>query len=153
MLQKIWQYLIPIAAALLTGGLAALLTQEDIAIYAAMDKPPLSPPAPVFPIAWTILYVLMGVSAGLVRGEPGGEKAQGVYYLQLVFNFLWPILFFSFRLYWAAVVDLLILLGLVIYMTVKYWRIRPLAGYLLLPYVAWLFFALYLNIGAAVLNG
>ena len=154
MLQKIWRYLIPVAAALLVGGLAALLTQGDFAKYAAMEKPPLSPPSWVFPVVWTALFLMMGYAAYIVTSIGGtkAKEAMTVYYAQLFFNFLWSILFFRAGLYLVAVFDLIILIAVVTIMVIRFSRIDEKAGYLTLPYLIWLCFALYLNIGVAALN-
>jgi len=138
--------LIPLAV----GGIAALLTRDSMMLYANVRKPPLSPPAIVFPIVWTILYVLMGISAYIVMEKGGCDST--LYSLQLFVNFLWPIFFFGFEAYLFAFVLLLVLIGLVVGMIVTFYRCDKLAGYLKIPYLVWLLFAGYLNLGVYLLN-
>ena len=132
MLQKIWRYLIPVAAALLAGGLAALLTQGDFAKYAAMEKPPLSPPALLFPIVWTILYTLMGISMAIVilSDAPTFQKRKSVkiYAWQLFFNFLWSILFFRFDAYLLAFFWIVILFILIAAMIKQFYKISKITS-------------------------
>ena len=138
--------LIPLAV----GGIAALLTRDSMMLYGSMQKPPLSPPAIVFPIVWTILYALMGISAYIVMEKGGCDST--LYSLQLFVNFLWPIVFFGFQAYLFAFALLLVLIGLVVGMIVTFYRCDKLAGYLQIPYLIWLLFAAYLNIGVYLLN-
>ena len=103
---------------LAVGGLAALLTGESMQRYSELAQPPFSPPGIVFPIAWTALYLLMGISSYLVCDAPAPlalrKRAAVLYILQLFLNFVWPILFFKFQVYLAAFIWLWALLGLVI---------------------------------------
>ncbi|MGN0669627.1 MAG: TspO/MBR family protein, partial [Oscillospiraceae bacterium] len=126
------------------------------AVYQTLEKPPLSPPDWIFSVVWIILYALMGISAYLVYrsdSEPVSVKsALRVYWLQLVVNFAWSIVFFRFQAFWAAFVVLIILLILVITMLVKFAKIRPVAALVSAPYLLWLLFAAYLNVTTALLN-
>ncbi len=144
-----------IVTAELTGVLSSLVS-GGYGDYRTVNKPPLSPPGWVFPVVWTVLYALIGASAYLVWSADAPElkkqNALRVYYFQMILNFLWSIIFFRFGLYTAAAAELILLIAAVTVMTVKFFGIRPLAGYLNLPYIAWLLFALYLNIGTALLN-
>ncbi|MBQ9084861.1 MAG: tryptophan-rich sensory protein, partial [Clostridia bacterium] len=121
-----------------------------------LDQPPLSPPAWLFPVVWSILYVLMGIACYLVvvsrvsMDEKG--RALKVYGLQLLFNFFWSILFFNFDLYYLTFAWILALLGLIIATTYLFYKIDKRTVYLLLPYILWVAFASYLNIGVAILN-
>ena len=135
------------------GGLGALLG-GDMGLD-GLVKPPLAPPAWVFPVAWTLLYVLMAVAAYLVciSGDVDSKPALQLYWLQLVVNALWPLFFF--RLEWRlfALVWLLVLLALA---ALTAWNFRPIsqtAFYLFIPYLVWLLFAAYLNLSFYVLNG
>lgn len=151
--KKYRPYVLQILLALAVGGLSALLAGGTDA-YATLIKPPLSPPGWVFPAVWTILYILMGIAAGRVLTSEDADTAAAlrIYYLQLALNFLWSPIFFRFgRLAFAAVW----LAALVLAVFAAYRRFRRIdttAGRLLLPYLAWCLFALYLNIGFAVLN-
>ncbi len=148
--------LIFIVIAELVGAVSALLSGTFSDKYMSFEQPPLSPPGWVFPVVWGILYALMGVSAYLVYNSDGKQKnksvALTVYYIQLALNFLWSIIFFRFDFYTVALVDLILLLIAVIIMTFMFYRINKAAGYMNIPYVIWLIFATYLNVGVAVLN-
>ena len=145
-LRVIW-FLLPLAV----GGLSALLTRQSMDLYATIEKPPLSPPSVLFPIVWSILYLLMGVSALLVYNK-GCKDALLIFCVQLLLNFLWPLLFFNAQAFWAAFFLLVLLVVTVIWTVVLFYRCRPVAGYLLIPYLLWITFASYLNLMVAILN-
>lgn len=121
--------------------------------YNDLIKPPLSPPGIVFPIVWTIIYLLIGISYTLLKekGEVPKETQQ-LYYTQLIFNYLWTFIFFIFRLRLLSVLWIIILDVLVIIMTYQFYKQNKLSGILLIPYVLWLLFAMYLNISIYFLN-
>jgi len=141
--------LIPLAV----GGLSALLTGDGMETFGSLNKPPLSPPAWLFPVAWTILYILMGVASYLVltSGKPSG-KALTVYGVQLVFNFFWSIIFFNLELYLFAFIWLVALWILILATAYLFYEISKPAGYLMLPYLLWVTFAGYLNLSIYLLN-
>ena len=151
--QKYKPYILQVLLALAVGGLSALIS-GGMNVYDTLVRPPLSPPGWLFPVAWTVLYILMGVAAGIVcqSGDANRQTAMKWYYLQLFFNFLWSPLFFGLE--WLAVAAVwLALLVVAVGITYRQFRqIHPVSGYLLLPYLAWCLFALYLNIGFVVLN-
>lgn len=151
--QKFKPYIVQVALALAVGGLSALLS-GNMDIYEDLIRPPLSPPGWLFPVVWTILYVLMGIAAGMIvtSGDTDRHRAMRLYYVQLVLNFLWSPLFFRFRLIAFAAVWLAALTAAVYGTQSRFRRISATAGWLLLPYLAWCVFALYLNIGFVVLN-
>ena len=140
--------------ALLAGGVASLLGGETALLYERLTAPPLSPPGWVFPVVWVVLYILMGIAAGLVARSEDVDSggALRLYYLQLGLNVLWPLLFFRFE--WIAFSAVwLFLLTVAVFATWRRFRaISPAAGWLLVPYLLWCLFALYLNVGFAVLN-
>lgn len=144
--------LIPLAV----GGLAAWLTMGSMAQFAALAQPLLSPPGWVFPVVWTILYLLMGWASFLIwkSGAPQAAKkrALGLYGVQLAVNFVWPLLFFRAGLYGFALIWLVILLVLVAETMLAFGRIDRRAAWLLAPYLLWLLFAAYLNAGVWLLN-
>lgn len=145
--------LIPLAV----GFLASLLTMESMDIYTALKTPPLSPPGWLFPIVWTILYTLMGISSALVkenRKKDLNATACGrrYYTLSLIFNFLWSIVFFNLRWLLFAFIWLMVLLYLIIRTTLCYKKVSPLAAYLQIPYAVWVAFAGYLNFALWILN-
>ena len=139
---------------LTVGGLSGVLNMEAMKDYAGLDKPPLSPPGVVFPIVWGVLFLLMGISCYLVAvsRSPKRRSALTLYGVQLAVNFVWPFLFFSLKAYLFALIWLLLLWVLVLLMILKFRRIKPAAGWLQLPYLLWLTFAAYLNLGVYLLN-
>ncbi|MBQ5902266.1 MAG: tryptophan-rich sensory protein, partial [Clostridia bacterium] len=146
--------LIALAVPLAVGALSAFASGSFSEQYAVVNKPPLSPPGWIFPVVWTLLYLAMGYASYLVMtvGGRDAKDALTVYYVQLALNFLWPILFFRFRLYTFAIFELILLIAAVTVMVIRFSHVDERAGYLTLPYLIWLCFALYLNIGVAVLN-
>lgn len=155
--RSILTFIIAIIIPLFIGGLSAFLTRDNMNIYDEINTPPLSPPGILFPVVWTVLYILMGVSSGLIwlkRGE-NREKAENallIYAVSLVFNFIWSIIFFNFRLFLLSFIWLVVLLILIILTTIKYKKILPIAAFLQIPYVLWVTFAGYLNFGIYLLN-
>ena len=147
MFKKFVPYILSVGLALGIGGLSAFLTKDSIPIYSAINRPKLSPPPELFPIVWTVLFVLMGIAAAIIWCSNGREidSALLFYGAQLVFNFCWTLIFFNFRADLAAFIWLLILLVLIGITSVKFYRIKKLAGLLLLPYFTWVSFAGYLN--------
>lgn len=142
--------LIPLAV----GGLSALLTHGSMEVYGQLERPALSPPPVVFPIVWAILYILMGISSWLIYKStaPMRSTALHLYALQLVLNFIWPILFFQLHWYWLSFFWLLALIAALGLMLYRFYHIRPAAAYLQLPYLLWTLFAAYLNLMIALLN-
>ena len=158
MWNKIKPYVVFVLIALGVGALSALLSKNGMEMYQNNAiKPPLSPPNILFPIVWSVLYVLMGISAAIVwtkRDIDPDMAYDGLkaYALQLVMNFFWSIIFFNMQAYWFAFVWLLLMEIIIIYMIVKFLRISPVAAYLQIPYALWCLFALYLNLMTAILN-
>jgi len=152
-----WKFLLPcIAIPLAVGGLSAWLTSGSMEAYERMQKPALSPPAIVFPIVWTILFFLMGLASYLVtQGQTTSEQRAGalrIYSVQLAVNFSWTIFFFSLGAYLFSFLWLILLIILVICTIVRFRKTSRPAGILLLPYLAWLLFAGYLNMAVWLLN-
>ncbi len=157
MWKKIKPYVISIALALAVGGLAAFITRNDMDLYSEIVLPPLAPPSILFPIVWSILYVLMGISAAMVylrsdSSPTAVRDALSVYGINLVLNFMWSILFFKFRVFLFAFFWLLALLAVIIKMIMDFKKIKPIAGYLQIPYAVWVAFAGYLNFAIWWLN-
>lgn len=144
---RIFWFLLP----LVVGGVSALITRGSTDIYGTLVKPPLAPPPILFPIVWGVLYLLMGIAAVLVRNA-GCEKPLTVFTAQLFVNFLWPILFFNARAFVAAFFLLLLLWAMILWTVILFYRCRPLAGWLMVPYLLWVTFAGYLNAMIAYLN-
>lgn len=149
-------YVFWIAITNTVGFLSGWLSQEGIAAFdQAVAQPPLSPPAIVFPIVWTILYTLMGISAARVTlrpASPAQNKGLNVYIAQLIINFFWSLIFFNAKAYGLAALWLLLLLALVLWMILLFRKADPLAAVLQIPYLIWLIFAAYLSIGIWYLN-
>ena len=137
---------------LLSGWLSGNLGGD----YKMLVQPPFAPPGWLFPVAWAILYALMGAAAALIPTSMGADadkkRALILYGLQLLVNFSWSIFFFRFDLLWFSVAVILLLLLLVVLTFLAFLDLRPLSGYLLIPYILWLLFATYLNISVALLN-
>lgn len=136
------------------GRLSALLSRNGMAAYQTLEKPPLSPPGVVFPIVWSILYILMGISSAMIWCSESQEKPQALklYAAQLAVNFFWSIIFFAFGWRLFAFFWLLLLLVLTAKMVKSFYQIDKKAAYLQIPYLLWLLFAAYLNFGVWMLN-
>ena len=146
--------IISILISLGVGVVAGLITRESIAAYSAINKPVFAPPSWLFPAVWTLLYILMGISAYLVSGSQCADKQNAIklYALQLGVNFLWPIIFFSFKLYFVAFVWILLLWVLIIAMILKFYRCNKASAYLQIPYLLWVTFATVLTYAVANIN-
>lgn len=144
--------LIPFLAALL----AQTLSGDIKSVYQSLNQPPGSPPALVFPVVWAILYLLMGLSLYIISISRAPQQKKSFSYIVfgtgLLFNIFWPILFFRFGLLNFSAVWLGVLILLIALNIFAFCRIKKAPGIMLLPYLIWCLFALYLNIGAAVLN-
>ncbi len=157
MWNKVKPYIISIAIALGVGGLSAFLTKNNMDLYDYIIKPPLSPPTAVFPIVWSILFVLMGIGSALVfinryKNREGARMALLTYVLQLAVNFFWSIIFFNMKAYLFAFVWILVLIALIIIMIIQFSKISKTAAYLQIPYILWVTFASYLTFMVYILN-
>lgn len=152
--RKIVTLVIFIAIPLIVGAVSALLTREAMASFNSMSKPPLAPPAWLFPVAWTILYILMGIASFLIFRSSHSASRMGlcIYFVQLVFNFVWSLIFFRLNAYVFAAVWLAVLLIMVIMLIINTSKYSKAAMFMLIPYAAWCCFAMYLNVGIAILN-
>lgn len=149
-MKKIKTYAVYIVVTLIVGGLSAILTMESMKGYSSLAKPLLSPPAWLFPIVWSVLFVLMAI--GGAKYNLSSNKVSYIFFLQLAVNFFWPIIFFNMNLYLFAFVWLILLLFLVVIMTVQFYRQEKWAGFIQIPYIVWLVFAGYLNFMVYLLN-
>ena len=158
--RKILALVLFIALPLVVGVISSAITGEYVARYGQMIQPMLSPPAWVFPVVWTCLYVMMGLgsfflwTANLKYEEQFRERrvALMIYFIQLIFNFCWSIFFFVFELYWLSFGWLMIMWFMLIVLVVKSAKISVKAMILFLPYLFWSTFAAYLTLMSAVLN-
>lgn len=137
--------LIPVAI----GGIVGFIINPYID-YNSLVQPPLSPPSIVFPIVWTILYVLMGISYYLLKNSSKKEKI--IYFVQLGVNALWSLFFFIGKFYLFSFIWIILLDVLVIFMIGIFYQNSKISGYLQIPYLIWILFATYLNLGIYVLN-
>ena len=145
-----------IAIPVFVGVLASVISGGGMRTFAEIDKPPLSPPAWLFPVVWTILYILMGISSYLIIESSANqnkiEEAIRVYVYQLIVNFLWPTFFFNLEWYFFSLLWLILLWVLVLCMIVKFAGISKIAALINIPYLIWLIFAAYLNFGIWMMN-
>ena len=134
------------------GGIVGLIISSSID-YNSLVKPFLAPPSVTFPIVWTILYILMGVSYGILKDKKLTDtKIDLIYYLQLSVNALWSIFFFLLKWRLFSFIWVIILAVLIIIMIVKFYRQNKVAGLLQIPYLLWVLFASYLNLFIYILN-
>ncbi len=150
-------YIFFIGTALAIGGLSALISGGGMDFYSEIKTPPLAPPSILFPIVWSVLYILMGISAAMISlnqtsGKQDKKSALSTYAASLIFNFAWSIIFFNLRAFLFAFLWLTVLLYLVIKTIIKYREINKTAAYLQIPYAVWVSFAGYLNFAIWVLN-
>ena len=149
---KIWIYIKSILLPVIVGGIVGLIISRFID-YNSLEKPFLAPPSIAFPIVWTILYILMGISYGRLKSkELTDEKTNIIYYVQLGINALWSIFFFVlkwrlFSFFWIILLDIAVIL-----MIINFYKKDKIAGLLQIPYLLWSLFATYLNLGIYLLN-
>lgn len=143
-----------IITTILIGVIPSIFVFKSMNVYNSLNRPPLSPPPIVFPIAWTILYMLMGISIYIIMQSKRKLKknARLIYYIQLITNALWSPIFFGFEEYFLAFLWILMLIVFVITMIFTFYKISKKAAYIQIPYLLWLLFASYLNFGVFVLN-
>lgn len=150
------KFLISVGIPLVTGGLAALLTKDGMDLYSQINVPPLSPPGWLFPVAWTVLYLLMGTSLYLIWNNGTDYNFQKVAFIlfavQLILNFSWSLVFFNSRQFVAAFVILIFMFIFTVFMTLQFYKINKTSAFLQIPYLLWLAFAGYLNYAICVLN-
>ncbi|MBQ8763302.1 MAG: tryptophan-rich sensory protein [Clostridia bacterium] len=157
MKKEIKAYAVSIAAALAVGGISALLTAGNMDIYSEIIKPPLAPPSVLFPIVWTLLYILMGVSAAMVylqreENPTAARNSLAAYGVSLFLNFFWSIIFFNMQAFLFSFIWLVLLWISILITILQYRKISPLAAALQVPYLLWVTFAGYLNLAIFLLN-
>lgn len=153
---KRWYYVLFPAICLAAGGVVGFLIKDSVAaVFPMLKKPPLTPPGVVFPIVWTILYVLMGLGMARVAAVGGSRsrKALRIWIVQLILNVSWSLLFFNGGLYLTAFACLAALWFAIVRMILAFHAISPSAARWQVPYLVWVSFAGYLNLGVWVLNG
>lgn len=145
-------YIKSIIAPVLLGGIVGFIV-SDYMDYTMLIQPNFAPPAILFPIVWTILYTLMGVSYGILKTKNlVDDKIDSIYYFQLFVNALWSFFFFVFEWRLFAFIWILLLLVLVIIMIKRFYSKNKIAGLLQIPYLIWVAFASYLNLAFYLLN-
>lgn len=145
-----------IAVPLAVGGVSSLLTMGAMKTFGALKQPILSPPGWLFPVVWTSLYTLMGISTYILdktdSTDSASSRAKSAYFYQLVFNFLWSIFFFNMGWYLFSFIWLIGLWLLIVWMIKEFLGIAKISGWLNVPYLLWVTFAAYLNFGVWWLN-
>ncbi len=154
--EKIQSLIIAILIPLVVGVVSSLLTVQNVGLFEVLVKPPLSPPGWLFSVVWPILYIMMGISSYLISTSSGSaeEKSAALrsYALQLAFNFFWSIIFFNFQFYGLAFVWLVIMWVLIARTIKLAYPLTKAGALLLVPYLLWVTFAGYLNLGIYLLN-
>lgn len=148
--------LICIAIPLVVGGIAGIISKDSMNVFEKLNKPPFSPPGWLFPVVWTILYTFMGIASYLIVTSGAPQESISIaiklYGLQLFFNFFWTFLFFNLGFYFIAFIWLAALWLLILATMTAFASVSKPAAYLMLPYLLWVTFAGYLNLGIALLN-
>ena len=153
--RKIWVYILFIAIPLAVGGLSALITNAGMPAFDRLQKPSFTPPSLLFPIVWSILYLLMGIGGGRVwrTGMTGRGKAIVLWAVKLLLNFFWTVWFFTAQLYLLAFLWLVALIAVIAAMIVSFSALDKLSAWLQVPYLLWCSFAAVLNFSIWLLNG
>ena len=138
---------LPLGLGIIVGILTSNYTK-----YNDMIMPQFAPPAILFPIVWTLLYTLMGISNYIVKENTNDKNILNIYYLQLLVNLTWSFLFFVFRFYLFSFFWILLLIILVVFMIFEFYKVSKLSAYLQIPYLIWLIFASILNFSIYLLN-
>ena len=151
-MSKFKTYLKSILVPVILGSIIGVVT-AGFMDYKSLEQPLLSPPGFIFPIVWTILYILMGISYGILKDKNLVDSSiSSIYYSQLIVNLMWPIFFFVFKLRLLSFFIILLLDILVIIMIVRFYKKNKVSGLLQIPYLLWVLFASYLNLGIYLLN-
>ena len=149
---KLSQKLLYILTPLIGGSIVGLIINKSID-YNYLVNPPLSPPSYLFPIVWSILYLLIGISYYIYRKNNNDDSLTiKLYYIQLILNYLWSIIFFTLKLRTLAVIWIIVLAITIIYLMIRFYKEERTSFYLFIPYILWVLFATYINIGIVVLN-
>jgi len=153
---KVLPFIVCLLIPLVIGGLSGFMTANEISgWFQTLNKPSFNPPNKIFGPVWILLYLLMGISLYWIWVSPVSElrkKALRIFALQLFFNFCWSILFFSFHLLFVAILDILLMWIFIVYMMRLFYKIKPMAAYINIPYLLWVSFATALNMAIWYLN-
>ena len=149
-----WKKLIgSIGLPVIIGAIVGWLTSGGMENFKYMNKPDLSPPGWLFPVVWTILYSLMGISYYII--SQSGEDIttpKRLYIIQLFFNYMWSFIFFNMENYLFAFIWIAVLWIIILLTDVSFYRINKVSGLLFIPYILWVTFAGYLNLSIFLLN-
>ena len=152
MKDKIWIYIKSILIPVIIGGVVGFIINKFID-YNDLIKPPFAPPSFIFPVMWSVLYILMGISYGILKSNNKVDtNINIIYYLQLGVNALWSVFFFILKIRLFSIIWILLLIITIILMITKFYSKSKLSSYLQIPYLIWTLFATYLNIGIYLLN-
>ncbi len=145
-------YVKTILLPLVLGSIIGLLTNNNI-YFNSLIKPALTPKGFIFPIVWTILYIIMGISYGrLSSTNKLDNNTKYIYYLQLIVNLIWPIIFFTLKQRFISLIWIILLAILVLLMIIKFYKKEKWVGLIQIPYLLWVLFATYLNLFFFILN-
>jgi tryptophan-rich sensory protein len=144
-------HILEIFLPLIVGGIISLIIKSYME-YSNLIKPILSPPNWLFPLSWSIIYLLMGISYYLFKKNSYDKKITIIYYIQLFVNALWSIIFFAWKLYFLSIIWIILLDILVLIMLILFYKYNKVSTYLNIPYIIWILFATYLTIGIYLLN-
>lgn len=162
--KQIWQQILMAAVCIIipvaVGLVSAFITGDAMQKFGQFNQPPLAPPAWLFPVAWTILYILMGIGSYLLIMRKPKNKEEDkntkiaiiLYFIQLVFNLVWSPIFFLSEKYYFALIWLMIMWILILFMMIYAGKKSKVAPWLFVPYFVWCAFAIYLNFSIALLN-
>ncbi len=150
-MKKKFQNLFYLFFPIVIGSLVGFFISPKID-YSLLEKPPLAPPKIAFPIAWSIIYLLLGISYFLYKREHDEIEVDFVYYFQLIVNLLWSFIFFVWKWRFIAILWILLLDFLVFLMIKLFYSRKKLSAYLNILYLLWIMFATYLTIGIYILN-
>ena len=153
---RVFPLLIAVLIPILVGLSSAYLTGDDMTVYETMNRPALAPPGWVFPVAWTVLYIMMGLASYFVFvSETDAEtkkKALVLYGVQLLMNFCWSTLFFTFSRYLIALIWLLGMWLVILICMIRFYRIHRAAGLMMTALFLWTTFAAYLNLACYIMS-
>lgn len=151
-MKKILKNIYYLSFPLIIGSIVGLLISDNID-YTFLNKPPLAPPKIFFPIFWSIIYLLMGISYFILKkNNKDNKKINIIYYTQVFVNALWSVIFFILKWKFISIIWIILLDILVIYMIYLFFKEKKISAYLNLPYIIWILFASYLTIGIYILN-
>ncbi len=149
---KLSKKILYIITPLIGGSIVGLIINKSID-YNYLVNSPLSPPSYLFPVVWSILYTLTGIAYYIYRKNNNDDYLTiKLYYIQLIFNYLWSIIFFILKLRILAVIWIIMLTIIIVYLMIRFYKEERISFYLFIPYILWVLFATYLNIGVVILN-